>query len=343
MIDQLPILSISGWSGSGKTTLIESLIPSIKQMGIHLAVLKHVSHHFQVDREGKDSERFFRAGADVFVHNPDETFFRTHKLSNYTLESVLLRLIRFYDMIIVEGHKQTPLPKFWLSQCDETIPKDVVEPVIQSLGPNESRKTIVLEYIKHWLPQQWNRTPVFGCVLIGGKSVRMGQPKHLICDGHQTWLEKILNILNTKTELQVIVGEGELPERLNNVIRLPDVMNAAGPMAGILSAMRWNPMASWIVCACDMPALQPEALDWLLNQRKPGCWLIAPQKQDSPFPEPLPALYDLRIIPVLEQQAYEHFFKISDLADHPKAQIVPIPNAIHHSWKNFNTPEELNP
>jgi molybdopterin-guanine dinucleotide biosynthesis protein B len=51
----IPIVSIVGKSDSGKTTLIERLIPEIKRRGYRIATVKHDTHSFEIDREGKDS------------------------------------------------------------------------------------------------------------------------------------------------------------------------------------------------------------------------------------------------------------------------------------------------
>ena len=60
-----PYFSFVAWSGTGKTTYLERLIAELKRRGLRLGVIKHDAHEFQLDREGKDSWRFARAGADA--------------------------------------------------------------------------------------------------------------------------------------------------------------------------------------------------------------------------------------------------------------------------------------
>ncbi|NIA21818.1 MAG: NTP transferase domain-containing protein, partial [Anaerolineaceae bacterium] len=65
--------------------------------------------------------------------------------------------------------------------------------------------------------------PVFGAVLIGGRSTRMGRPKHLIrCDG-TTWLERTVRLLEQVTAQVVILGAGQVPPGLAQTVRLADV------------------------------------------------------------------------------------------------------------------------
>ncbi len=58
---------IAASSGSGKTTLIEKIVPLLKRQGLRVAVVKHASKGFDLDRPGKDSWRFREAGADAVV------------------------------------------------------------------------------------------------------------------------------------------------------------------------------------------------------------------------------------------------------------------------------------
>jgi len=71
-----PVVGVCGYSGAGKTTLIESLIPVLRQEGLSVAVVKHDAHGLSVDSRGKDSDRFYRAGADVLAHGFSQSFVR---------------------------------------------------------------------------------------------------------------------------------------------------------------------------------------------------------------------------------------------------------------------------
>ena len=66
------IISFVGFSGSGKTTFIEQLIKEIKRRGFSVAVIKHDAHRFQMDKEGKDTYRFYEAGSDCVAISSEE-------------------------------------------------------------------------------------------------------------------------------------------------------------------------------------------------------------------------------------------------------------------------------
>ncbi|MHB8094516.1 MAG: molybdopterin-guanine dinucleotide biosynthesis protein B [Candidatus Aminicenantales bacterium] len=61
----MKIVVIVGPSGSGKTSLVVRLIAALKSRGLKVAAVKHCSHGFQLDVEGKDSWQHRQAGADV--------------------------------------------------------------------------------------------------------------------------------------------------------------------------------------------------------------------------------------------------------------------------------------
>ncbi len=66
-----PIISIISKKRSGKTTLLEKLIPELKQRGYRVGVVKHDTHGFDIDHEGKDTYRHKAAGAEaVLISSP---------------------------------------------------------------------------------------------------------------------------------------------------------------------------------------------------------------------------------------------------------------------------------
>jgi molybdopterin-guanine dinucleotide biosynthesis protein MobB len=334
MFDDLPILAVCGWSGSGKTTLIEGIVPRLCAQGLSVAVVKHDVHGIDLDRPGKDSDRLFRAGADVLLQGPGEELFRVHNVAGDGLTHVLLSLSRRYDLVLVEGHKDTPLPKVWLLAAEESAPPlDRGEPMAV-LPWNENRVDVFLSILNEWLPRQWLRTPALGCVLIGGQHMRMGRPRNLLRTEARTRLERTVGLLQQATESVVIAGTGRVPETLRDHVRLPDVADAAGPMAGVLAAMRWAPEMSWLVVECDLPDVTLEALQWLLSTRRPGIWATVPRPPGSPSVEPLLAHYDFRSRLLLDKLTAERNFRLRDIASSAKVISPCPPRHLSLAWKN---------
>ncbi len=341
-LTHFPAFGICGWSGSGKTSLIESVIPHLCKKGLKVAVLKHTDHEIQVDHPGKDSDRLFRSGADVFLRGSQEELMRSREGTHSSLATVLSSLPPKYDLVLVEGHKNVPLPKVWLVDSAQSTAPQEIEEIVATLPPGPGRLESLLSILDDWLTQQWLKTPVLGCVLIGGQSSRMGQPKHMIQKNGRTWIERTVEVLDQLTSRVIIAGTGTLPERVRDYDRLVDVPHVRGPMAGILAALRWSPGSSWLVSACDLPLLSFSALEWLLSTRTPGVWATLPQlRGPEDGIEPLLAHYDFRSRLLLEDLAAEGEFSLSRLATHPKIMTPSPPSSLVTAWQDINTPAEL--
>jgi len=341
MLDDLPIFSVCGASGAGKTTLLEALVPRLRAGGLAVAVAKFHAHGVRVDRPGKDSDRLYRAGADVFLQGPAGGFSRLHP-PGPAAPRQLADLCRRFDLVLVEGRGPLPGAKVWLLGEGERGPPREVSPVLACLPRQADRTGIAWSILQSWLPAQWRRPPVYGAVLIGGRSTRMGRPKHLLRRGRRTYLERVAACLRTVTQDVAVVGAGDLPRSLRAAVRLPDAPGAAGPLAGILAAMRWAPWATWLVAACDMPNVSEEALAWLLSTRLPGVWATIPRLAGrGRGVEPLLAHYDFRAAGVLEDLAAGVKAAPSLVAVHPKVLSPLPPPALRAAWRNVNTPADL--
>ena len=106
------VVSIVGRSNSGKTTLLEKLIVELKRRGYTVAAVKHSGSDFQLDHPGKDSWRFAEAGSDaVMLASPNGLAFLQKVSHPPTFEEVIDFLGSRYDFILVEGFKESGVPK----------------------------------------------------------------------------------------------------------------------------------------------------------------------------------------------------------------------------------------
>lgn len=122
----MEVLSFTGPSNSGKTLTIESLVRHWKAEGLKVGVLKHCPKGYQMDREGKDSDRVFRAGADIVgVAGPDECALRLRQPGG--TEPLLLIERAFptdLDVALLEGFRDAPVPQVVVLEEGEAIPTE---------------------------------------------------------------------------------------------------------------------------------------------------------------------------------------------------------------------------
>lgn len=97
---------VAAASGSGKTTLIEKIVRILKTRGLEIAVVKHASKGFDMDRPGKDSWRFREAGAaSVMLVSPDQMALIRSIKDMPSMEEIE-RFVGDADIIIYEGFKK---------------------------------------------------------------------------------------------------------------------------------------------------------------------------------------------------------------------------------------------
>jgi molybdenum cofactor guanylyltransferase len=186
------------------------------------------------------------------------------------------------------------------------------------------------------------QAPLRACLLIGGRSSRMGRPKHQIRGANGlTWLENTVKLLTPFTEQIVLSGAGEVPASLDFLMRLEDVPDVQGPLTGILAAMRWHPDACWLLVACDMPNITAEAVEWLLACRQSDSWGTVPRLKDDGFLEPLLALYEPQSKAYFEELYRSRILRISMVARRENIHTPVVPQSLARAWSNINTPEDL--
>ena len=333
-----PVLAVCGPSGAGKTTLLVDAVARLVARGLRVAVVKHDVHGITVDPAAKDSARLFAAGADVVLQGPGERLRRDHGGGDLAAE--LRALVRHHDLVLVEGHRGTPLPKVWLLDEAGCAPGDGVGAVLDVLPRDASRAARFAAFLDSWLDERWAARPVLAALLVGGRSRRMGRPKQLLSHGGRTLGEIAAAALGEVAEKVLLVGAGPRPDALAGLARLTDVEDVPGPLGGMLAALRWQPGAAWIVAACDLPLVTPEAVRWLLAERRPGRWAVLPRLDERGL-EPLLALYEPQAHPLLEAVAAAGGRAPNRISRHP-AVVTPSPPAeLRPAWTNVNSPEDL--
>ncbi len=93
-------------SNSGKTTLIEKIVAILTSRGIRVAVVKHASAGFDLDKPGKDSWRFQRAGANPVVLVGPGKIALMKNIEHEPSPSDLVKMAGDVDILINEGFKR---------------------------------------------------------------------------------------------------------------------------------------------------------------------------------------------------------------------------------------------
>jgi molybdopterin-guanine dinucleotide biosynthesis adapter protein len=107
-----PVISIVGKKRSGKTTLLEKLIPELKRRGYRVGTVKHDSHGFDIDHEGKDTYRHKASGAEaVLISCPWKLSLIKDTSEEVPLVQLVSRYMNDMDIVLTEGYKRASMPQ----------------------------------------------------------------------------------------------------------------------------------------------------------------------------------------------------------------------------------------
>lgn len=121
------IVNIMGsCSNVGKTTVIEGIIKELKSRGNSVATIKHDVHGFDIDKEGKDTWRHRKAGAEaVFISSKNRMAMIKEVEEEVALDSIV-DMASSCDIIIIEGYKKSIYKKIEVFRSG--ISTDIITP-----------------------------------------------------------------------------------------------------------------------------------------------------------------------------------------------------------------------
>ncbi len=169
-----------------------------------------------------------------------------------------------------------------------------------------------------------------GLVLTGGKSTRMGTDKsQLKYHGkpQKEYAKNLLENLGIATFYSVANGS----ERPNEI---PDIIPNFGPFGGVLSAFSKDPNTAWFALAVDLPFVNMELLQQLWKQRNTSKVATAVRGKNKKYPEPLIAIYEPAIWPVLQQSFKDHNVSLVNILINSEVEIVEVEDDL---IQNMNT------
>jgi molybdopterin-guanine dinucleotide biosynthesis protein A len=183
--------------------------------------------------------------------------------------------------------------------------------------------------------------PLYGLVLAGGRSRRMGHDKALLERDGRSQLAHAMTLLARHVERVFVSAradqEGE-PERARYE-QIVDRYDDLGPLAGILSAMDEYPGADWLVVACDLPNINDNTIEHLLETRSNAHPFTAYVSSHDGLPEPLCAIWRAGSDAIVRRFADEGLHCPRKILIRSDTQLVE--QADPRSLDNVNTPADL--
>jgi molybdopterin-guanine dinucleotide biosynthesis protein A len=139
----------------------------------------------------------------------------------------------------------------------------------------------------------YSERPLYGLVLYGGKSTRMGKDKGQLAYHGTPQREYLYKLLENICQQVFISIRDEQQASLPAAFKfISDSDRYRGPFNGILSAHAMHPQAAWMVLACDLPLIDQATLEQLRDSRDPEKDATALATKKSRLPEPLAAIWE---------------------------------------------------
>jgi len=130
------LISIVGKKNSGKTSLVVVLTRELVRRGHRVMTIKHGSHPFEIDQQGRDTWRHMHEGnaERVVMESPNLRVLLAKASEPMGPRELADRFLSDADFVIVEGFKESDLPKI------EVFRKAVhAEPLYQQGAPGSER------------------------------------------------------------------------------------------------------------------------------------------------------------------------------------------------------------
>lgn len=179
-----------------------------------------------------------------------------------------------------------------------------------------------------------------GCgILLGGKSRRMERNKAFLELNHNNFLEIIIKELRHFDHLLVSVDQLEKYKNLPYDL-VEDMNESIGPIEGIRQIIRNSSTFHVFICACDMPFIKHELIDYMTQfiSSDYDCYVIKNKERIHP----LCAIYTKETLPVIEEMINAKEYRLMELLSRMRTKYIDINQSCYseHLLRNINTKEE---
>ncbi|MDA9072001.1 molybdenum cofactor guanylyltransferase [Candidatus Pelagibacter sp.] len=188
---------------------------------------------------------------------------------------------------------------------------------------------------------------ILGVVLAGGKSKRFGEDKNHIKLGDKTLLEHVLSkIINKFEEILIVSSHNQEIKKLENVSIISDCFDDYGPLAGVLSSMKWikenQKKYKWVATfPSDTPFFETSIIEEYkkrINTQDSSLYFIkSNNKRHNIF-----GLWSINLLEVLEDDlTNNNFRKVEDWANKIGVKTIDIKVKKFDPFFNINTKEDF--
>jgi molybdopterin-guanine dinucleotide biosynthesis protein A len=184
-----------------------------------------------------------------------------------------------------------------------------------------------------------NKPAIYGLVLIGGFSKRMGKDKALLSFHDKPQFAYLFDLLQPFCEKVFLSCRKDQSAQFGDTYPLIfDLHDGIGPMNGLLSFFEKHPTKACLLVACDMPFIDKKAIQFLIKNRQSEIIATA-FKSKKGLPEPLLTIWEPNAYSILNESFQNGNYSLRDILQQSDCQVLQTID--DQTLLNINKPEEL--
>ena len=188
---------------------------------------------------------------------------------------------------------------------------------------------------------------ILAVVLAGGKSKRFGEDKNQIKLGKKTLLDHVLSKISEKfDEIVIVSSHNKKITQSENITVIPDCFDDLGPLAGVLSSMKWvkenNKMYKWVATfPSDTPFFETSIIEEYKKRVNRNESLLYFAKSNNKRHN-IFGLWSIDLLKTLENDLIKNNFrKVEDWANKIGVKTIDIKITKFDPFFNINTKEDF--
>ena len=180
---------------------------------------------------------------------------------------------------------------------------------------------------------------ITGIILAGGKSSRIGSDKGFLLLSSKTFIQYIIEAMQPLVN-EIIIVSNNKDYDIYNLKRVNDIIENAGPLAGVYSGLHHSNTKNNLVLSCDVPLINTETLKELTDNIEENMGVI--QLESFGKTMPLIAVYkkhcENNFLELLQQGERRLRFAVKQC----KVKTIILNKELEKFTTNINTINNLN-
>ncbi|PHS67523.1 MAG: hypothetical protein COB12_03625 [Flavobacterium sp.] len=179
---------------------------------------------------------------------------------------------------------------------------------------------------------------ITGIILAGGKSSRMGTDKGFVIYKNKAFIQHIIEAINPLVDKIIIVSNNPDYDifKLN---RINDLIENAGPLAGVYTGLHLTTTENNLVISCDVPLINSETLTLLIDEIDEEFDIVQLESQGKTMP--LIAAYKKQCATTFYTLLTKGERRLRVALNQLKVKTILLDKEQEKFTKNINTPNNL--